>query len=89
MNLSWTDDGWNDYMYWQDQGNRKKIKRINRLIKDMKRHPFEGLGKPEGLKNSLSGFWSRRIDAKDRIIYLYTNKDIIIYSCKDHCNNHE
>lgn len=87
MILSWTDDGWNDYMYWYDEGDKRKIKRINTLIKDMKRHPFEGLGKPESLKHELAGKWSRRIDAKDRIIYAYLNKELIIYSCKDHYDN--
>lgn len=84
MILSWTDDGWDDYMYWHDEGDKRKIKRINKLIKDMKRHPFEGLGKPEPLKHELSGKWSRKIDAKDRIIYAYLNKELIVYSCKDH-----
>lgn len=82
--LSWTSDGWNDYLYWQEQGDKKKIKRINKLIKDINRHPFEGIGKPERLKNELSGLWSRRIDSKDRLIYSFENDDIIIYSCKDH-----
>ncbi|WP_308558039.1 Txe/YoeB family addiction module toxin [uncultured Lactobacillus sp.] len=82
--LSWTSNGWNDYLYWQQQGDKKKIKRINKLIKDIQRHPFEGIGKPEGLKNDLTGLWSRRIDAKDRLIYSFESNDIIIYSCKDH-----
>lgn len=74
MNLNWTEDGWNDYMYWLDLGQRKQIKRINKLIKDIKRHPFEGIGKPEPLRNELSGLWSRRIDSKNRIIYSYEEK---------------
>lgn len=84
MITAWTDDAWSDYIYWQDQGNKKKVKRINKLIKDIKRHPFEGLGKPEPLKHELAGKWSRRIDSKDRIVYALTNKEIVIYSCKDH-----
>ena len=87
MILAWTDDAWNDYMYWQDQGDKKKVKRINKLIKSIKRTPFEGLGKPESLKHELTGKWSRRIDAKDRIIYEILHKEIIIYSCKDHYDN--
>ncbi|GAA2960782.1 Txe/YoeB family addiction module toxin [Lactobacillus kefiranofaciens subsp. kefirgranum] len=86
--LSWTDDGCDDYLNWQKQRQKKKIKRINKLITDIKRHPFEGMGKPEGLKNNLTGLWSRKIDAKNRIIYEYTNENVIIYSCKDHYDNH-
>jgi toxin YoeB len=82
--LNWTSKGWEDYLYWQQQGDKKKIKRINKLIKDIQRHPVEGIGKPEGLKNDLTGLWSRRIDAKDRLIYSFESNDIIIYSCKDH-----
>ncbi|HAS8380458.1 TPA: Txe/YoeB family addiction module toxin, partial [Vibrio vulnificus] len=59
--LSWTDDAWDDYLYWQTQ-DKKTLKRINKLINDVKRSPFEGIGKPEPLKENLSGFWSRRID---------------------------
>lgn len=88
MILSWTDDAWADYLYWQQQGNKKKLKRINRLITDMQRHPFEGLGKPEGLRGNLSGYCSRRIDAKDRLIYTYFDGRLTIYSCKDHYGNH-
>ncbi|AEG41023.1 Txe/YoeB family addiction module toxin [Lactobacillus kefiranofaciens] len=86
--LSWTDDGCDDYLNWQKQRQKKKIKRINKLITDIKRHPFEGMGKPEGLKNNLTGLWSRKIDAKNRIIYEYTNENVIIYSCKDHYDDH-
>lgn len=84
MILSWTDEGWDDYIYWQEQGDKKKIKKINKLIKDMKRHPFEGIGKPERLLDNLSGLWSRKIDSKDRIIYAVSDGSIIVYSCKDH-----
>ena len=59
--LSWTDEAWNSYVYWQTQ-DKKTLKRINKLISDVKRSPFEGIGKPEPLKENLSGFWSRRID---------------------------
>lgn len=84
MIVAWTDEAWNDYLYWQEQGDKKKVKRINKLIKDIKRHPFEGLGKPESLKHDLAGKWSRRIDSKDRIIYALINKEAVIFSCKDH-----
>ncbi len=59
--LSWTDEAWNSYVYWQTQ-DKKTLKRINKLISDVKRSPFDGIGKPEPLKENLSGFWSRRID---------------------------
>ena len=82
--LSWTSKGWEDYLYWQERGEKRQIKRINKLIKDVMRNPFEGIGKPEALKDNLTGYWSRRIDAKNRLIYSYENKQIIIFSCKDH-----
>jgi len=61
LQLTWTLAAWDDYEYWQGQ-DRKTLKRINALVKDCLRHPFEGIGKPEPLKENLSGFWSRRID---------------------------
>ncbi|WP_160008387.1 Txe/YoeB family addiction module toxin [Rhizobium sp. 18055] len=68
MMLSWHQRGWNDYMYWQEN-DRKILGRINELIRDTMRHPFEGLGKPEPLRNQLKGFWSRRISQEHRLIY--------------------
>ena len=68
MLLCWTDDAWADYLYWQSQ-DRRTLKRVNTLIRDMQRTPFEGIGKPEPLKWGLSGAWSRRIDSANRIIY--------------------
>jgi len=67
-NTHFTDDAWDDYVYWQGQ-DRKTLKRINQLIEASKRTPFEGIGKPEPLRGSLSGFWSRRIDETNRLIY--------------------
>ena len=84
MIVAWTDDGWNDYVYWYDDGDCKKVSRINDLVIDMKRHPFTGIGKPEPLKRNLSGLWSRRIDSKNRIVYDCHKSMITIYSCKDH-----
>ncbi|MBD0967797.1 Addiction module toxin, Txe/YoeB family [Lactobacillus crispatus] len=84
MIVAWTDDGWNDYVYWYDDGDYKKVSRINDLVKDMKRHTFTGIGKPEPLKRNLSGLWSRRIDSKNRIVYDCHKSMITIYSCKDH-----
>ncbi len=66
--LAWTDEAWQGYIYWQSQ-DKKTLKRINKLIEDTKRHPFEGLGKPEPLRENLSGFWSRRIDDTNRLVY--------------------
>jgi len=81
--LAWTDEAWGDYVYWQGQ-DRKTIKRINNLISDSKRSPFEGIGKPEPLKENLSGFWSRRIDETNRLVYVVTDTHITIISCRYH-----
>jgi toxin YoeB len=79
----WTDEAWEDYLYWQVQ-DRKTLKKLNSLIKDIQRHPFEGIGKPEPLKNNLSGWWSRQIDEKNRIVYRIGKDDIIISQCRGH-----
>lgn len=81
--LVWTDEAWNDYVYWQGQ-DKKKLKRINKLISDSKRSPFEGIGKPEPLKENLSGFWSRRIDDTNRLVYAVDNTSLTIISCRYH-----
>lgn len=81
--LQWDFDAWEDYLYWQMQ-DRKTLKRINALIKDILRSPFEGIGKPEPLKENLSGFWSRRIDDENRIVYLVEDSAVIIFSCRGH-----
>jgi toxin YoeB len=70
-------------MWWQTQ-DKKTIKRINLLIWDMQRSPFEGIGKPEPLKENLSGWWSRRIDEENRIVYRVADGDLIIASCRNH-----
>ena len=67
MGILWDDDAWDDYLYWQTQ-DKKTLKRINALIKEIERTPYEGIGKPEPLKGNLSGWWSRRIDEKNRIV---------------------
>ncbi len=74
---------WSDYLYWQTQ-DKKTIKRINKLIEAMKRQPFVGIGKPELLKENLSGFWSRRIDDTNRLIYTTTETQLTIISCRYH-----
>lgn len=82
MRLSW-EEAWEDYLYWQRQ-DKKKLKRINMLIKDIQRSPYEGVGKPEPLKENLSGMWSRRIDEVNRIVYYEKYGGIIIVSCRGH-----
>ncbi len=81
--LAWTDAAWEDYLYWQGQDN-KTFKRINKLIIDAKRLPFEGIGKPEALKENLSGFWSRRIDETNRLVYAVDDVYLTIISCRYH-----
>ncbi|WP_417508782.1 Txe/YoeB family addiction module toxin [Methylophaga sp.] len=81
--LTWTDEAWNSYLYWQTQ-DKKTLKRINKLIADVKRSPFEGIGKPEALKENLSGFWSRRIDDINGLVYAVDNSAITIISCRYH-----
>ncbi|WP_395342465.1 Txe/YoeB family addiction module toxin [Ningiella sp. W23] len=81
--LSWTDESWKDYVYWQTQ-NKKTLKRINKLVIDVKRSPFDGLGKPEPLKENLSGFRSRRIDDTNRLVYAVESDAIVIISCRYH-----
>jgi toxin YoeB len=82
-NLTFTDESWSDYVYWQTQ-DRKTLKRINDLIKDTQRGPFAGIGKPEPLKHSLSGCWSRRIDETNRLVYMLIDDDLCIISCRYH-----
>ena len=81
--LAWTDEAWSDYVYWQSQ-DKKTLKRINKLINDTKRSPFEGIGKPEPLKENLSGFWSRRIDETNRLVYAVSDSYLTIISCRYH-----
>ena len=83
MRLLWHENAWEDYLWWQTQ-DRKTVKRINQLIRDTLRSPFEGIGKPEPLKGNLSGWWSRRIDDEHRIVYYVLNDDLVIASCKNH-----
>ena len=68
MKKIWFDEAWEDYLYWQLQ-DKKTLKRVNQLLKDIEREPFSGIGKPEPLKGELSGFWSRRIDGVNRLVY--------------------
>ncbi|GAB4539043.1 MAG: Txe/YoeB family addiction module toxin [Pleurocapsa sp.] len=81
--LAWGSKAWQDYLYWQKQ-DKKTLKRINRLIQDTMSNPFEGIGKPEPLKKNLSGFWSRRIDETNRLVYIVDDNYITIISCRYH-----
>lgn len=81
--LVWTDEAWQDYLYWQTQ-DKKTLKRINLLINDTKRSPFAGIGKPEPLRENLSGFWSRRIDDTNRLVYAVADQALTIISCRYH-----
>jgi toxin YoeB len=83
MNVNWTSAAWNDYLYWQT-ADKEKLKRINLLIRDTLRNPFEGVGKPEPLKHDLKGFWSRRIDREHRLIYSHEDQQLNIISCRFH-----
>lgn len=81
--LAWTEAGWSDYVYWQTQ-DKKTLKRINKLVENILRSPFEGIGKPEALKENLSGFWSRRIDDTNRLVYAVNDSHVTIIACKYH-----
>ncbi len=83
MVLMWATHAWDDYLYWQEV-DKQKVKRINALIKDIKRHPFDGLGDPEPLKHHLSGFWSRRIDKEHRLVYKVEATELLIAQCRYH-----
>ena len=83
MRKIWSDEAWEDYLDWQMQ-DKKTLRRISLLIKDAERNPYMGLGKPEPLRGDLSGFWSRRIDEKNRLIYRFSSDFLEIASCKGH-----
>jgi len=83
MDLLWADRGWEDYLSWQEV-DIKTLRRLNKIINDIKRSPFEGLGKPEPLCGELSGWWSRRIDDTNRVIYRIKGGAIEINQCRGH-----
>lgn len=83
MVLSWDTNAWEDYLYWQ-QTNKGNVKRINELIKDCLRTPFEGRGKPEPLKENLKGYWSRRITDEHRLVYTVVDNRLHIIQCRYH-----
>ena len=81
--LAWTKESRSDYVYWQTQ-DKKTLKRINKLIIDTQRSPYTGIGKPEPLKENLAGFWSRRIDDTNRLVYAVTETHLTIIACRYH-----
>lgn len=83
MNILFTPEAWDDYQ-WFLQNDKQNLKRINQLIKDIQRSPFEGIGKPEPLKHNLSGFWSRRITDEHRLVYTIEDESIQIVQCRYH-----
>ena len=83
MVLTFTANAWEDYLYWQ-KIDKKMVKKINELIKDIKRDPFDGIGKPEPLKYDLAGYWSRRIDHEHRLVYQVSENELLIYTCRYH-----
>ena len=84
--LSFMPQAWDDYLFWQTQ-DKKTLKRINQLLQAIVRNSFSGVGKPEPLRNDKAGYWSRRIDEANRIVYKETEKSIVIISCRHHYND--
>lgn len=83
MPIKFSDQAWDDYLFWQ-QADKTVVKRINALLKDIQRSPFDGLGKPEPLRHNLSGFWSRRIDEQHRLVYAIEDGSILVAQCRYH-----
>jgi toxin YoeB len=86
MRIIFSKNAWEDYISWQIE-DKTILKKINNLIKEIQRTPYEGIGKPEPLKFDLAGLWSRRIDLENRLVYKIDNGDILIYACKYHYDN--
>ena len=84
--IQWDYDAWEEYCQWQNT-HRNILKRINVLVRDIRRSPFDGIGKPEPLNGNLSGFWSRRIDNENRIVYAVEDGTVVIIACKGHYEN--
>jgi len=83
MKLSWSPSAWKDYLYWV-KTDKKKLMRVNILVKVTMRIPFEGIGNPESLKHELKDYWSRRIDKEHRLVYSFMEDELLIISCKYH-----
>lgn len=86
MIKSWTEDAWDDYL-WLQENDRKALRRVNQLLRDVERDPFSGIGKPEPLVGNLSGMWSRRIDQRHRLVYEVSGNTITVYSVRNHYRN--
>lgn len=85
--ITFAEDAWEDYLYWQGQ-DKKILKKINSLLKEIQRTPFEGSGKPEPLKGELQESWSRRISEKDRLVYEISDNMILVKQCRGHYDDH-
>ena len=83
MKLIWSEQAWDDYLYWQE-ADKRMVKKLNELIKETRRTPFEGKGKPEPLRHNLAGFWSRRITAEHWFVYSVTDEALLIAACRYH-----
>ncbi len=83
MKITFSKNSWEDYLSWQKE-DKKMLKKINQIIKEIQRNPFHGIGNPEPLKYDLAGFWSRRIDREHRLVYQIFDNELLIYSCKYH-----
>jgi len=83
MNLIWATTAWNDYLYWQAK-DKKVLKRINTLVKDVLREPYAGIGDPEPLRHHLNGYWSRRINREHRLVYKLVDGELWITQCRHH-----
>ena len=83
MKITFAEKAWEDYLFWQST-DKAQVKRINTLIKDITRHPFEGIGLPEPLKHDWAGYWSRRIDQEHRLLYRVTDNHLLIVQCRFH-----
>lgn len=88
MMISFREHAWQDYLYWQET-DKKILKRINLLIKDIQRNPYAGTGKPEPLKHQFSGFWSRRINDEHRLVYTFIDAELVIIQCRYHYDKHD
>jgi toxin YoeB len=88
MKIDFTETGWSDYLYWQSQ-DKKTLKQINKLLTDIERNGYDGIGKPEQMRGELSGWWSRRIDEKNRLIFrLINNETVQVLQCRGHYDDH-
>jgi len=83
MNILFTDEAWEDYLFWQ-QTDKQTLRKINQLLKEIQRTPFMGIGKPEPLKHQLQGCWSRRIDSEHRLVYEVTDNMLKVIGCRFH-----